>query len=370
MTVSSRSVVAPIAAAAVLLGSSGHAPAPPCVAAGLVYCRDAQELYLTADDRTVMSIDLDRRRVRWTSRLESDGIASNLAVTASTVAFGFGNDQIVGLSRSDGSRIWSTAVKTKSVLGLESSVVAQTDDSEGVVAVDAQAGRVLWQHAVDSGPPNYVGILAASENRILTSLFGIDALHGHVLQRWPSGFMAWDGAFAGRMTVLGDRRGHLVAYGSDQRVVWQKTLAMPGPRWALQAVEASTLGILVIIADPLTVNREADVRLIGLSSVGEQLWTRDEKDAPLSSYAKGTVVGDLAVYFSHLGGVSSYEMNTGRQRWRTLSKNRLDGLRSVCSEAECLMICGDPDMRSICALDLGTGAVSAILQLQKSPVRN
>lgn len=106
---------------------------------------DGQMIYVASADGTVMALDKANGDVRWRQRT-GEAITGGVGAAAGIVVFGTRDAQIIALSQTDGSRLWSSSVSSEVLAAPQTDgrvVAAQSVDGR-LTALNANDGSQRW----------------------------------------------------------------------------------------------------------------------------------------------------------------------------------------------------------------------------------
>jgi outer membrane protein assembly factor BamB len=190
------------------------------------------------------------------------------------------DDGLAAFRRSDGAKVWDTALQARPNTPIVVGTTAATSTWEGdLVGLDMDTGKVLWRVALGGaaiGPPATDGVAA---------------------------FVTWQeshGAAAGAVAVdvsTGRRR-------------WAVPLAPGG----VSAPAVTPNGSVVVVAGDIAAHALA-------SATGKERWSTDLEGAGSPEVPPVAVGTDLVLTAHRLGGVDLLDAATGERRWQV----RTDG---------------------------------------------
>lgn len=256
---------------AVPAGNGWAWTAPPPAWIGMP-AADDRDIAFTYGRQHLVLLD-DRGRLRWdVYRLGLRDVAPRLTPEAVVAAT---DDGMAAFSRSDGSRMWETAVAERANSPVIAGGLAVTSTWEGaVVAIDLSDGRVAWKVALPGpslGPPATDGTTVVA---------------------------TWDRP---------DRRsgGAVALDAATGRQRW----AVPLPGGGVSAPALAPGGSAVVVAGDLAAHALA-------MSTGERRW-RTPVDGAGSPEVPPSAVDARSVLVAHrLGGLDLLDAATGRRTWQ------------------------------------------------------
>ena len=326
--------------------------------AWLAFCGGSQEAFVD-DDGQILAIDLRTRVIKW--RRDFGGLDSNLVVSETVVAFAYANSEIRAIGRSGGVDAWVVPRKSKFLALSDSTVIAQTDSSEGAIGIDERSGHIVWEHKQPAANFRFLHFLDWNQQFVLTDAVGLDGLTGKVVMRWPRGFEPVAGGFFGDLRVLASSTGDVLAYRRDGALAWRLALPWPGLEWTCRYVGGSDAGGVLVLAAPFGGTGRARARVMGIALDGSVRWSIDTN----GSYEAAAVIGSSVVVVSGEGRVSAYAMATGAAAWHRQSALPLAGLGLTCQATRCLLTGEDRSGRYLVGIDSLSGDIEKIIPLPK-----
>jgi outer membrane protein assembly factor BamB len=269
------------------------APSSPQAANGLVYVALFSAGPLAAPGMAVYALGANDGAIRWTANVPATSFASLTVVDGIVYAeFGVGppsaaKTAVYALGAGDGAVHWTYTVDQDR--GAESLTVADgavylRSQQLGLVALDASAGRLLWQRQdVGAGPPpvtaNGVAYLSAHFYAAGVVL-ALDARDGR--DRWRTVLDDADAyvSIAGQMVYVGGGSVHALR-ASDGHVVWRYSAESGGAQFFQPVV---TDGVVFLGSSSY------GVHLFGIGS-NDFLNALDARTGKLYWRSSGTVEG-------------------------------------------------------------------------------
>jgi outer membrane protein assembly factor BamB len=300
---------------------------------GFAFCPDAHVLFVL-NDSSLKAVDTSAEKVNWHIDLPSDKIATAPEATNATIAFvtGATPSTIEAFDNSTGRRTWKVNSKTTALTASSGMILANTDDWEGVIAIDSRTGRIRWRHT--GRFRSYIHFLDSSRSTVLTNLFSIDAPTGRVLTRWQSNEQATAGAFSGTNPILGTSSGSVVAYSAaTSKILWSKQLFSAG---AVNVIAANPEYVVVVGYDAhLFQSGVASVSVLKADGTG--LWSKQIRVSGQLLPASSTIVGEIVVFMrqdAKESSVTGFNIASGQQLWELHSTSKLrEGI--VCDSTTC-----------------------------------
>ncbi|MBF0220118.1 MAG: outer membrane protein assembly factor BamB [Gammaproteobacteria bacterium] len=206
-----------------------------------------------------------------------------------------------------------------------------TSRDGAMIALAPKTGEILWQRRLtESLYSGVVGVLNGEQKLLLvaaeSSVIALDAVTGQ--QLWQQPLSSESGAAP---VVVGDRvlqrsvDGHLAAFHlTTGKLLWQY-------QWSVSLLTLRG-SVAPVVAQKMVLIGTGDGRLIAVDlQRGEELWIlpvaeargRSELERLVDINTEPLVVGDWIYVSPHQRGISSYNLNSGRQLWhREISGDR------------------------------------------------
>jgi outer membrane protein assembly factor BamB len=298
------------------------------------YCRQSQTLYLVSGG-VISAVDSTGGQLRWQKDLENEFVHAGPVATGHSLSLVTGAiaETIHGLDLRTGENLWKVPSKTTDLLTAGSYLLANTNEWEGVMAIDSKTGKVVWRHSGETR--SFINLLAASPSILLTNLFSLDVRSGNILKRWPRGYRVTSAAFMDQAQVLGTSDGRLVTYASDGRRMWEK---MVFSGLEVSAIVGGQDRVVAVSYDPcLFIPGKASLAL--LSSTGEVVWDKHLEVSGRSLPRPVAITDQLVVFVRHdreSDRILGLDLASGNLRWDSDSRRQLrEGI--VCVGDSCFV---------------------------------
>jgi outer membrane protein assembly factor BamB len=192
------------------------------VAPGASFAIAGDRVYVTKQTR-LAAVELSTGKPIW-SIPSPGGIATEPPVIQGQYLFVAGGgafETMYALETSTGHVAWSKKNRASVIVAADGIVYANSQEPEGVVAIEASTGRTIWE-SIGDVPFRYVTAMAVNQQVLLTDDRALATRTGKLLWKWPDGVHPEQFVFGEGQAIVGGRDGFLAAIDpQDGKIRWQ-----------------------------------------------------------------------------------------------------------------------------------------------------